>query len=703
MRIQATVPKLCVKLSAALLLLALMAGLKLLGPQLAYADTPIGNCNDSGPGSLRQALIDEPADGRVYFATDCPSASPLTLSTAAGGTFLTLTKNVTIDGDGHDVVIRGDGSTNRIFNASGRQVTFKELTIDNGDVGGGGGGAMLIDAGDVTIIDSTISNHQAGFGGAIYVRNGGLLEIRNSTFTGNSATSQGGVMTTRSAGDDIIIINSTFSNNSAANGGGVIYSLNGGTIHIFNSTIFDNNGGAQGAVRNVGGAAIDFQNTLIANNTSVNCNGGNLIDNGNNLADDATCGTIPATAGPLYIDAALADNGGRTQTHALLPDSPAIDAGSDAICAGATVGNVDQRGETRTEDIPGFGTTICDIGAYEFIRPGVSIDDVTVTEGDMANFTVSLSRNIQKTIVVTYTTADNTAQSPQDYTAASGGVTIPAGGNSAPLSITTIDDAGDEPDSETFFVNLTAVSAWGVLSDTQGIGTINDNDAAVPPPTGDDDDDDDEDGPAAPPPPAPAEQVFDCWPWQLIVPPLVVPHASSDCLPSLGATLPAASSFPFLGHSTDVTLKNAGGIPVTGPFSPPLKICFRYRQSELDAVGGNPANFLIQTFHNGSWETLSTIPEADPSPSVLGRTCAQVDHLTLFALFDGYDRETTPSEVSPTNAGVTQPADDLMATVKYLPETGVRSVSPQSLPIGRVVLLVGAVALGIGALARRQR
>ena len=103
MNSQATIARLCVKLSAALLLLTLMVGLKLLGPQLAHAQTPVGNCNDSGPGSLRQALIDEPADGQVYFTVDCPSATPLTLSTAAAGTFLTLTKNVTIDGNGHAI------------------------------------------------------------------------------------------------------------------------------------------------------------------------------------------------------------------------------------------------------------------------------------------------------------------------------------------------------------------------------------------------------------------------------------------------------------------------------------------------------------------------------------------------------------------------------------------------------------------------
>ena len=63
----------------------------------------------------------------------------------------------------------------------------------------------------------------------------------------------------------------------------------------------------------------------------------------------------------------LAFNGGATQTHALVPGSPAIDAG-DAVCTDAN-GNpllTDQRGKPRTIDGNGDGTARCDIGAFEF-------------------------------------------------------------------------------------------------------------------------------------------------------------------------------------------------------------------------------------------------------------------------------------------------------------------------------------------------
>jgi hypothetical protein len=65
---------------------------------------------------------------------------------------------------------------------------------------------------------------------------------------------------------------------------------------------------------------------------------------------------------PRLDPAGLQSNGGPTQTIALLPGSPAINAGNDAICAAAPVNQLDQRGFTR----PGTGHTHCSIGAYEF-------------------------------------------------------------------------------------------------------------------------------------------------------------------------------------------------------------------------------------------------------------------------------------------------------------------------------------------------
>jgi hypothetical protein len=215
-----------------------------------------------------------------------------------------------------------------------------------------------------------------------------------------------------------------------------------------------------------------------------------------------------------------------------------------------------------------------------------------------------------------------------------------------------------------------------------------------------DDDDDDDDGPPSPPP-ALSEQVFDCWPWLVILSPLGVPNAGTMCQPSLGAAISEGSKFRFLGHSTEVEVRDAGGAPAT-QFSPPLKICFRYTQAELDAVGGDASQFLIQTYRNGTWESLTTAPEGDPISQVLGRACAPVGHLTLFALF-AKDGSNIPATEVGSAQGTTLPSDSPLASVQFLPETGVRSVGLWwfgGLMVGAIVL---AVVVGMWVVRQRKK
>ena len=107
-----------------------------------------------------------------------------------------------------------------------------------------------------------------------------------------------------------------------------------------------------------------------------------ITDVGYNMADDTSCGfgtgtgasgqTIGDGVNPLLVTAGLANNGGPTETIALQPTSPAIDAIPFASCTDQAMPpnqlTTDQRGEPRPDPADGPDGP-CDIGAYEFQKP----------------------------------------------------------------------------------------------------------------------------------------------------------------------------------------------------------------------------------------------------------------------------------------------------------------------------------------------
>ena len=262
----------------------------------------------------------------------------------------------------------------------GDQLNLEASTISNNFTDGSDGGGLWTDC-TTTINDSTFANNQALYasggslnGGAIY--NNGTLTVVNSTFYNNSAQNGGAIYNSSGL---LTVANSTFDGNSTTNDGGAI--MNWSTLNLTNSTFFDNSASADGggvwnydaatvtnntfsgnseAIYNLG--TLHLKNSILANSTSGDdCTNAYILatDTNNLIENNNGCGTPISTADPNL--GPLQDNGGPTETMALLAPSPAINAGDDAVCAAAaTVNNLDQRGEPRP-----FGTH-CDLGTYEF-------------------------------------------------------------------------------------------------------------------------------------------------------------------------------------------------------------------------------------------------------------------------------------------------------------------------------------------------
>ncbi|MCA9968285.1 MAG: hypothetical protein KC423_28765, partial [Anaerolineales bacterium] len=195
----------------------------------------------------------------------------------------------------------------------------------------------------------------------------------NSTFSGNSVDDFGSGIYNNGP---LAVTNSTFSGNFGSRGGGIYNSA--GTLAVTNSTFSGNYPSYGGGIFNDSGTANLAGNVFAAGSGGDNCtNSGTINDNGYNLSDDASCGFSGTSADNATLNlGTLADNGGPTQTHALLSGSDAINAipydtnisnnGTAWTCNDADP-FTDQRGVSRPQ---GSG---CDSGAYEATVPDVSI------------------------------------------------------------------------------------------------------------------------------------------------------------------------------------------------------------------------------------------------------------------------------------------------------------------------------------------
>lgn len=383
-------------------LAAALAGTLATAGSLAATDRTVTSCADSGPGSLRETLA-------TANAGDTIQVPPCSIALMSGP--LRIDRSVTIRGSGQlaTELSGGEGEFSgidpyaiEIAGTATDAVTVADLTVDGGisatqsplrltnvtirgrNRGGLGSGGGIRSTGSLILVGSTVEGGTAGSGGGI--SSGGSLVLVNSTVRNNNAA--GGIGSCRCGGGiassgSLSLVNSTISGNSADQFAGGIRASSATTI--VNSTVSGNRGdGIDSAnlalsssltvvnstiAANIGrgihsnGTTL-LRSTIVALNTVADCDGlgGVLTSAGHNLDMDGTCnltgpGDLARTdprLGPLF------DNGGPTQTHALLPGSPGIDAGDPADCP-----TTDQRGAPRPPAAAAGAGARCDIGAIE--------------------------------------------------------------------------------------------------------------------------------------------------------------------------------------------------------------------------------------------------------------------------------------------------------------------------------------------------
>ncbi|MHB8777581.1 MAG: choice-of-anchor Q domain-containing protein [Anaerolineales bacterium] len=261
-----------------------------------------------------------------------------------------------------DVTVRDNGG-NGVYNAQGNLTIANSLFVGN-HVG-------LFNARWASISDTEFTGN---FGAGISNGVGGTMTIERTTISGTLPEADGSPSYgLYNGGTSLTVSNSTISANSEKG----IQTVR--SMSLVFSTVAEN--GGFGVNAGSGGfspvVTLHLENSIIENNGSLDCSfertpklALELV--GVNLSD-STCGpngyggyTRPATSGDTYLDQ-LTDNGGPTQTNALLPGSLAIDTATGDCPA------TDQRGIARPQG-PG-----CDIGAYEFTRSSTVLPLVIAT------------------------------------------------------------------------------------------------------------------------------------------------------------------------------------------------------------------------------------------------------------------------------------------------------------------------------------
>ncbi|MCC5865278.1 MAG: CSLREA domain-containing protein [Wenzhouxiangella sp.] len=362
--------------------------------------------NDCAPGNLFGYLNEirfDPSLAEGIIALNGTALPVLATGMRIEGPLAEDARGITLDA----------GGQSRIFEAAGdHSVTLVGLTLTGGRVEGSGehGGAVLIKegvslrmeharimnneaagsgsgGGAVAAVDSAIelfdcelgeNNSVEGDGGAIHADNSNLNLIRCLLASNKAGVGRGGAVYADNESRFTYLENTTISNNlSGLDGGGLHVT---GELYVTFSTLYNNVAGSGAMdlfVQKLQPVAFEtlyiWHSLIVQELPGVgSCTViGSILDRQSSLSTDAACLGVASSAADIGLQP-LADNGGPTRTHALAPDSIAVNMGDPECSNYIWEGGLfhDQRNQQR----PGIGSTTCDAGAYE--RQVIPVDQI---------------------------------------------------------------------------------------------------------------------------------------------------------------------------------------------------------------------------------------------------------------------------------------------------------------------------------------